>query len=81
MTPDNRKTVGGSISALASHVTHLFECHQHYGKNSKKKILNGIVLSVEKSRTKTSRSSTYIDAEFDFVKQNKEESSFIHIVT
>ena len=28
--------------------------------------MNGVVLSVEKRQTKTGRSSTYIDAEYDF---------------
>ena len=65
MPPENRKTFGGSISALAPHVTHLSECHRRYGTNANKKRVNGVVLSVEKRQTKTGRSSTYIDTEYD----------------
>ena len=74
MPPDNRKNVGGSISALASHVTHLSEYHRSYGKNAKKKRVNGVVLSVEKLQTKTGRSSTYIDAEYDLGKRTKKKA-------
>ena len=66
MSPDTKKTIGGKISALASHVTHLSECHRRYGSNAKTKRVSGTVLSVEIRPTKTGRSSTWIHAEFDF---------------
>ena len=50
------------------------ECHQHYGTNEKKKRVNGVVLSVEKRKTKTGRSSTYIDAEYDFGNGKKKKA-------
>ena len=74
MPPDNMKTVGGSISSLASHVTHILEYHWRYGTNAKKKRVNGVVLSVEKRQTKTGRSSTYIDAEYDFCNGTKKKT-------
>ena len=66
MPVDNRKTVGGEISAITCHVTHLSECSRRYGANAKKRRVNGVVISVEKRQTKTSRSSTYIHGEYDF---------------
>ena len=74
MSPDNMNTVGGFISSLASHVTHLSECHWRYGTNSNKKRVKGVVLSVEKRQTKTGRSSTYINAEYAFGNRTKKKS-------
>ena len=74
MPLDNRKTVRGSISTLASHVIHLLECHWHYGTNAKKKGVNGVVLSVEKRQTNTGWSSNYTDAEYDFGNGTKKKS-------
>ena len=66
MPVDNLKTVGGEISALACHVTHLSECSRRYGANAKKRKVNGVVILVEKRQTETGRSSTYIHGEYDF---------------
>ena len=66
MPVDNRMTVGGEISALACHITHLSECSQRYGANAKKRRVNGVIILVEKRQTKTGRSSTYIHGEYDF---------------
>ena len=66
MPPKNSNYVGVIISELSSHVTHLSECHRKYGTNAKKKRVNYVVLSVEKRQIKNDRSSTYINAEYDF---------------
>ena len=36
--------------------------------------MNGVVFSVEKRQTKTGRSSTYIDAEYDFSNGKKKKA-------
>ena len=74
MPPDNRKTVRGSKFALASHVTHLSESHLRYGKNARKKMVDGVVFSVEKRQTKTGWSSTHIDAEYNFGNGTKKKA-------
>ena len=43
-------------------------------KNTKKKRVNGVVLSVHKRQTKTGRSSTYIDDEYDFGNRTKKKA-------
>ena len=54
---DNGKIIGGNISVLACHVTHLLEYSRHYGTNSEEKRVGGVITSLERCLINTDRSS------------------------
>ena len=55
------------VMAKACHVTNLAECARRYGSNKQKKLIVGIVKEVVMKRNNTTgRTTTLIDAEYDF---------------
>ena len=62
MPGDQRKVYGETVHALATHVTSLTECNRRYGSNNKKTWLDGVVIRVENTKTKTGRLSCLIVA-------------------
>ena len=71
---DNRHIIGGNISALTCHVTHLSEYSRRYSTNAKKKRVGSGVTSLDRYQIKTGQSSTYIHCEFDFESGTKNKA-------
>jgi hypothetical protein len=64
MPADQRKIIGATVHAFASHVTALSECTRRYGFNNREKLLNGVVIRVDTKLTRTGRTSTTVVAEY-----------------
>jgi hypothetical protein len=64
MPADQRKIIGATVHAFASHVTALSECTRRYGSNSREKLLDGVVIRVDTKLTRTGRTSTTVVAEY-----------------
>ena len=64
---DEWQNVGSKVMAKACHVTNLAECARRYGSNKQEKLIVGIVKEVVIKRNNTTgRTTTLIDAEYDF---------------
>ena len=62
--PDNRKKVGANVHAKAIAIQSEAECGRLYGSNSKKKMLDGRVVSVDFKLTKGNRKQYLITADY-----------------
>ena len=60
---DLRRVVGNRVSAKATLITALSECHWHYGSEAKTKRLIGKVLDVKENVTQSTRKSVNIVAQ------------------
>ena len=61
---DDRKNIGSYVHTRAWLVTSESECNRRYGSQAKLKVVNGKVLKVLNKKTKTGRSSYFIQARF-----------------
>jgi hypothetical protein len=52
------------VHALAAHLTALSECTRRYGSNNRKKLLDGVVICVDRKLTRTGQTSTTVVTEY-----------------
>jgi hypothetical protein len=69
-----RRVVGGKVHALALHVSNLSECSKQYGSNTKSKLVNRRVNSVQNTPTATGRTSTMVRALYKLDKETAKEA-------
>jgi hypothetical protein len=71
---DTRRVEGGKVHALALHVSNLSECSRRYGSNTKSKLVNLRVISVQNTPTATGRTSTLLRALYQLDRETTKEA-------